>query len=216
MGPLSLAVGPKAGGMTSKHREDGPAREPPARRLIVVGASAGGVEAVTHLLARLPADLPAAIAVVVHHPVDHLSRLASVLARAGHLPAGDARDGEVLRPGRVLVAASAHHLVIEGGRARLLDGARVNLVRPAIDPLFQSAALEYGPRLVAVILSGTSSDGSAGLVAVRRAGGVAVVQDPGDAAYDELPWHALDAAGADYVVPLEAMPPLLDRLVRRG
>jgi len=202
--------------MKSTHREEGGAREPQAGRLIVVGASAGGVEAVTRLLAHLPGDLPAAIAVVVHHPVEHLSRLASVLARAGRLPASDARDGEVLRPGHVLVAASAHHLVIVDGRARLLDSARVNMVRPAIDPLFQSAALDFGPRLVAVVLSGTSNDGSAGLVAVRHAGGVAVVQDPAYAAYAEMPWHALDEAGADYVVPLRDMPTLLDTLVRQG
>ena len=202
--------------MTSRHMERSEPSGPPAKRLIVVGASAGGIEAVTHVLARLPRDLPAAIAVVVHHPGAHLSALASILARVGHLPAFSARDGEVLRPGHIAVAASDHHLLIQDGRARLFDWPRVNRVRPSIDLLFQSAALEYGRRLVAVILSGTGSDGSAGLVTVRRAGGVAVLQDPREAAFPEMPWNAMDSAGADYTASLSDMPSLLDRLVRQG
>jgi len=200
--------------MIAARGDDSGACEPPARRLIVIGASAGGVEALTYLVAHLPRDLPAAVAVVVHHPAGHPSALAHILAGAGRLPAHDARDGELLRPGCIVVAASAHHLVVQDGRARLLDCARVNLVKPSIDPLFQSAALEYGRRLVAVILTGTSSDGSAGLITVRHAGGVGVVQDPHGAAYSGMPWSALDAAGADHVVSLEDMPSLLDRLVR--
>jgi two-component system, chemotaxis family, protein-glutamate methylesterase/glutaminase len=202
--------------MTTRHGDDWGASEAPAKRLIVIGASAGGVEAVTNVVAHLPQDLPAAVAVVVHHPVMHPSALAPMLARAGRLPATDAHDGELLRPGRILVAASAHHLVVQDGRAWLLDSARVNRVKPSIDPLFQSAALEYGRELVAVVLTGTHNDGSAGLITVRRAGGVAVVQDPLDAAFGAMPWSALDAAGADYIVSLEDMPSLLDRLVRQG
>jgi two-component system chemotaxis response regulator CheB len=201
--------------MTAKQGADRRASEASAKRLIVIGASAGGVEAVAHVVAHLPQDLPAAVAVVVHHPAAHPSSLATILARAGRLPAIDARDGEVLRPGRIVVAASAHHLVVQDGRARLLDGGRVNRVKPAIDLLFQSAALEYGRELVAVVLTGALHDGSAGLVTVRRAGGVAVVQDPWDAAFGAMPWSALDAAGADYIVSLADMPPLLDRLVRQ-
>jgi two-component system chemotaxis response regulator CheB len=202
--------------MTIRHHDDGFASEAPATRLIVIGASAGGVEAVTYIVAHLPQDLPAAVAVLVHHPITHPSAMPAMLARAGRLPATDARDGELLLPGRILVAASAQHLVVQDGRAWLLDGPRVNGVKPSIDPLFQSAALDYGPGLVAVVLTGTHSDGSAGLITVRRAGGVAVVQDPRDAAYDAMPWNALDAAGADYIASLESMPSLLDRLVRQG
>jgi two-component system chemotaxis response regulator CheB len=202
--------------MTFQQGEANEACGPPAKRLIAIGASAGGVEAVIQILAHLPNDLPAAIAVVVHHPIRHLSALASILDRAGRLEALDARDGEVLQPGRILVAASAHHLVIQAGRVWLLDCARVNKVRPSIDPLFQSAAIEYGQLLVAVILSGTGNDGSAGLVTVRRAGGLAVVQDPDDAAFADMPRHALNAAGADYVASSREMPSLLDRLVRQG
>ena len=187
-----------------------------AERLIAIGASAGGVEALTRLVAELPADLPAAVVVVLHHSPDAPSHLAHILARAGPLPAMEARDGDLLRPGRILVAAPGHHLVVQDGRARLLDRAPRERVKPAIDPLFQSCAREYGPRLVAVILTGMLNDGSAGLIAVRQAGGVAVVQDPTTPRTPDMPQSALDAAGADHCVPLKEMAPLLVKLVRQG
>jgi two-component system chemotaxis response regulator CheB len=187
----------------------------PADRLIAVGASAGGVEALSRLVAGFPEDLPAAVVVVLHHPVGSPSFLASILGKAGRLPATEARDGSPLKPGCILVAPPGHHLVVQDGRVRLLDTPRVNGVKPAIDPLFQSGAREYGPRVVAVVLTGTLSDGSAGLTAVRKAGGVAVVQDPNDAAYSEMPQSALDAAGADHCVPLKEMAPLLESLSRQ-
>ncbi len=153
--------------------------------------------------------------VVLHHPAGYRSNLAYLLAKAGPLPADEARDGSPLVPGRILVARPGRHLVLQGGRARLLDSAPVNRVKPSIDLLFLSGAREYGPRLVAVVLSGTLNDGSAGLVAARRSGGVAVVQDPHDALFWDMPWNAIDAAGADHCVPLKEMAPLLDRLVRQ-
>ena len=191
-------------------------RERSTQRLIAIGASAGGVEALTRLVADLPEDLPAAVVVVLHHTPGSPSALAYILASAGGLPAREARDGDLLWPGCILVSAPGRHLVVQNGRARLLDTARVNRVKPAIDPLFRSGAREYGPRLVAVILSGMLNDGSAGLIAVRRAGGVAVVQDPNDAKYSDMPQNALNAAGADYCVPLEEMAALLVRLARQG
>jgi two-component system chemotaxis response regulator CheB len=194
----------------------GEERERSAERLIAIGASAGGVEALTRVVAELPEDLPAAVVVVLHISPDHPSNLAHILAHAGPLPAMEARDRDLLQPGFILVAAPDHHLVVQDGRARLLDGARVNGVKPAIDPLFQSGAREYGPRLVAVILTGTLKDGSAGLIAVRKAGGVAVVQDPTDAAHASMPQSALEAAGADFCVPLKEIAPLLVKLVRQG
>jgi two-component system, chemotaxis family, protein-glutamate methylesterase/glutaminase len=201
--------------MTPEADVTGERHERSAERLIAIGASAGGVEALTRLVAELPADLPAAVVVVLHVSPDHPSRLAHILAKAGLLPAMEARDGDLLQPGRILVAAPGHHLVVQDGRARLLDAAPVNRVRPAIDPLLQSGAREYGPRLVAVILTGTLHDGSAGLIAVRQVGGVAVVQDPNDAEYPEMPQSALDAAGADHCVPLKEMASLLEGLVRQ-
>jgi two-component system, chemotaxis family, protein-glutamate methylesterase/glutaminase len=200
--------------MTSKSVKPREKRERPAERLIAIGASAGGVEAVTHLVASLPGDLPAAVVVVLHHPAGYRSHLAYLLDKAGPLPAAEARDGSLLASGRILVASPGRHLVLQAGRARLLDTAAVNRVKPSIDLLFLSGAREYGPRLVAVVLSGTLSDGSAGLVAVRRSGGVAVVQDPHEALFWDMPWNAIDAAGADYCVPVKEMATLLDGLVR--
>ncbi len=201
--------------MTPKKDGNSKKREQSAERLIAIGASAGGVEALTCLVAGLPADLPAAVVVVLHLSPDLPSHLAHILARAGLLPALEARDGDLLQAGHILVAPAGHHLVVQDGRARLLDGAPVNRVKPAIDLLFQSGAREYGPRLVAVILTGTLHDGSSGLIAVRQAGGVAVIQDPNDAEYPEMPQNALDAAGANHCVPLKEMAPLLARLARR-
>jgi two-component system chemotaxis response regulator CheB len=190
-------------------------RDRPADRLIAIGASAGGVEALSRLVAGLQEDLPAAVVVVLHHPVSSPSFLARILGKAGRLRATEARDGSPLKPGCILVAPPGRHLVVQDGRVRLLDTPRVNGVKPAIDPLFQSGAREYGTRVVAVVLTGTLSDGSAGLAAVRKAGGVAVVQDPNDAAYSEMPRSALDAAGADHCVPLRDMAALLESLSRQ-
>jgi len=195
-----------------EHRGEG-ARA--AERLIAIGASAGGVEALKRLAADLPRDLPAALAVVLHQPPGYPSALAYILSRAGPLPALEAREGTLLEPGRILVAGPGSHLVFQGGRARLIDVAPVNRVKPSVDLLFLSGAREFGPRFVAVVLSGTLNDGSAGLVAVRRAGGLAVVQDPHDAMFWDMPWNAIDAAGTDYCVPLRDMARLLDRLVRQ-
>lgn len=184
----------------------------PANCLIAIGASAGGVEALSRLVAGFPADLPAALVVVLHHPAGCPSHLAEILARAGRLRATQARDGSPLKPGCILVAPPGFQLVTQDGRVRLLDIPRVNGVKPAVDPLFQSGARQYGSRLVAVVLTGTLRDGSAGLAVVRKAGGVAVVQDPDDAAYSEMPQSALDVAGADYCIPLKDMASLLESL----
>jgi two-component system chemotaxis response regulator CheB len=184
----------------------------PADRLIVIGASAGGVEALSRLVAGLPEDFPAAIVVVLHRPAGFPSHLSEILKRAGRLRAMEAWDGGPLKAGYILVAPSGYHLVVQDGRVKLLDTPRVNGVKPAIDPLFHSAAREYGPRAVAVVLTGTLRDGSEGLAAVRKAGGVAVVQDPEDAAYPDMPQSALDVAGADYCIPLKDMASLLGRV----
>ena len=201
--------------MTPAAKRNGEGRERSPGRLIAIGASARGVEALTHLVAELPPDLPAAVVIVLHLSAAVPSHLAYILMREGTLPAMEARDGDLLRPGHILVASPGHHLVVQQGRARLRSGVCVNWVKPAIDPLFQSAAREYGPRLVAVVLTGMLNDGSAGLLAVRQAGGVAVVQDPRDAAHPEMPQSALDSTGADDCVPLREMAQVLVELVRR-
>jgi two-component system chemotaxis response regulator CheB len=186
------------------------------RDLIGIGASAGGIEALTRLLPTIPRDLPAAIVVVLHLGARSPSSLPALLARVGPLPAEYAEDGAALRAGRIYVAPPDRHLIVDRGVLRVVHGPRQNHVRPAIDPLFRSAARDRGRRFVAVVLSGMLDDGSAGLVAVRRAGGVAVVQEPADALFHDMPQNAIDVAGADHTARADEMGPLLDRLVRQG
>jgi two-component system, chemotaxis family, protein-glutamate methylesterase/glutaminase len=183
--------------------------------IIVVGTSIGGVEALTRLVRGLPADLPAALFVVSHVPPEGTSILPEILRREGPLPAAHAQDGEPVQHGRVYVAPPDRHLLLQDDRVRLPRGPRENHFRPAVDPLFRSAARTYGARVVGVVLTGALYDGAAGLLAVRAAGGVAVVQDPADAFSDAMPKAALEIAGADHVLPAAAIGPLLADLARR-
>ncbi|MFL5619663.1 MAG: chemotaxis protein CheB [Gemmatimonadaceae bacterium] len=191
----------------------------PGHDVIVVGASAGGVEAVSTLVAGLPADLPAAVCVVVHLRPDAQSRLADVLARATSLPVVPARHGASLRSGTIHVAVpDLHLLVVRGddgrGVLRVVRGPRENRARPAVDPLFRSAALAFGPRVIGVILSGALDDGTAGLWTVKDRGGIAVVQEPDDAAVSSMPTSALSEVVVDEVAPARELGPLLGRLAR--
>ncbi|MGY1637620.1 chemotaxis protein CheB [Geodermatophilus sp. SYSU D00742] len=186
------------------------------RDLVVVGASAGGVEALRDLLAGLPADLSAAVLVVLHMPPSARSALPAVLARVSELPVRPAEDGAPLEVGTVTVAVPDQHLMVVGDRVHLARGPRENGHRPAVDVLFRSAARSAGPRVVAVVLSGALDDGTAGMVAVRSRGGVGVVQDPEDAMYRSMPEHALEVGGADHAVPLAEMGALLTRLLEEG
>ncbi|QFZ19130.1 chemotaxis protein CheB [Saccharothrix syringae] len=182
--------------------------------LIVVGASAGGVEALRDLVAGLPPDLPAAVAVVLHLPAGGTSALPQIIRRAGPLPAVSARSGMPLTRGRVHVAPPDHHLLVVEDRFVLSHGPAENGHRPAIDVLFRSAAIAGGPRVVGVILSGVLDDGVAGLVAIRTRGGTAVVQDPDDALYAGMPENALRHVETTHVRPAAELGPLLAGLVR--
>jgi two-component system chemotaxis response regulator CheB len=183
------------------------------RQIVVVGASAGGVEATTELIRALPADLPAAVLMVVHISSNAPSALPGILSRRGALHAHHPRDGEALRNGVVYVAPPDHHLIVDGGRVRVVRGPRENGHRPAIDPLFRSAARHFGDHAVGVVLSGVLDDGSVGLRVIAEAGGVAVVQDPDDAMYDPMPRHALEAVETAHVAPLADIGSLLAKLV---
>jgi two-component system chemotaxis response regulator CheB len=184
------------------------------RDIIVIGASAGGVEALQALVPGLPAGFPAAVFVAVHVSPTAPGVLARILARAGRLPAVSARDGEPVTPGRIYVARPDFHLALEEGKVRVLHGPRENRVRPSIDVLFRSAATHYGRRVIGVLLTGLLDDGTVGLQAIQRAGGLTIVQDPEDALFADMPRNALQAVVADYTPRLAEIPALLTRLSR--
>ncbi len=171
------------------------------RDLVVIGASAGGVEVLRRVVKDLPEDLPAAVCIVLHIAPGSPSMLAHILARSGTLPCRPARDGERLREGVILVAPPDHHLAIEDSRVRLSVGPRENGHRPAIDVLFRSAAKALDSRVVGVVLSGTRDDGSAGLAVIKANGGAAIVQDPRDAMYAGMPANAIANVTVDAIVP---------------
>jgi two-component system chemotaxis response regulator CheB len=188
----------------------------PGRDIIVIGASAGGVEALSSLVRGLPAGLPAALFVVVHFPPDSTSVLPAILSRAGPLRAAHAVHGERMEHGRIYVAPPDRHLLVQHGHVHLSRGPRENATRPAVDPLFRTAAQAYGPRVVGVVLSGTLDDGTVGLGMVRKRGGVAVAQDPADAAYPGMPTSAIENVGVDHVLPAGEMGALLAHLAAEG
>jgi two-component system, chemotaxis family, protein-glutamate methylesterase/glutaminase len=181
------------------------------RRLIVVGASAGGVHALQQLAAALPADLPAAVLVVLHIGA-HTSLLPELLTSKGNLPAQHASHRDPIRPGRIYVAPPDHHMLVVKDAVELTRGPKEHHSRPAVDPLFLSAGLSHGPAVVGVVLTGMLDDGTAGLQAVKMCGGTAIVQDPDDAFAPSMPLSALRHVDVDHCVPLRTMPALLTEL----
>lgn len=167
------------------------------RDIIVIGGSAGATTPLKEILRCLPQDLRAAVFVVLHIPSHGIGILTTVASAAGPLSVSQAENGMIIEHGHVYLAAPDHHLLIREGHMMLGRGPRENMVRPAIDPLFRSAALQYGPRVIGVVLSGHLSDGAAGLNAIKRCGGVALVQDPVDAIADEMPSRAMEATTVD-------------------
>ncbi len=185
------------------------------RDLIVIGTSAGGVGALSTMVRTLPAAFPSSLFVVCHMPADARSRLPEILSQAGPLLATHPTDGEPFYPGHIYVAPPDHHLLLShDGRMRLTRGARENHHRPAVDPLFRSAARHYGERVIGVVLTGALHDGTAGLMAIRNAGGLAIIQDPDEAMVATMPQSALTIAGVDHVVSLADLAPRLIELVQ--
>lgn len=184
--------------------------------VIAIGASAGGVEALRAVVAGLPPELPAAVLVVLHIPREAPSALAGILDRSGPLPAVAARHGAPARTGMIYVAPADHHLLIRDAHLTLSVGPTENGHRPAIDPLFRSAAVAYGAGAIGVVLSGSRDDGAAGLTAIVERGGQAVVQDPAEALHQSMPKCALEHVAAAHVLPAAKIGALLGELVGQG
>jgi len=185
------------------------------RDIVVVGASAGGVQALTKLVADLPPDLPAAVFIVLHVPANAPSHLPSILSRDAGLPVAHATDGEAVRQGRVYVAPPDQHLLIENDCVRLVHGPKENLHRPSIDALFRSAARWAGPRVIGVVLTGARDDGAVGMKAVKIRGGITIVQDPHEAPFPSMPRSVMQEIRVDYSLPLREIAPLLTELSRQ-
>jgi two-component system chemotaxis response regulator CheB len=179
----------------------------------VIGASAGGVDALITIIPKIPSGFPAAVFIVVHIPPEVPSLLARILGRHSRLRVQEAADGVRWKSGVIYVAAPDCHLVLNDGVMRSARGPRENRHRPAIDPLFRSAALHFGPRAIGVVLTGTLDDGTAGAVAVKAQGGRVVVQDPADAMFPSMPASVMEHVKVDAVVTIETLvPTLIDML----
>jgi two-component system chemotaxis response regulator CheB len=183
------------------------------KNIIVIGASTGGIEALRLMTRALPENLQAAIFIVVHISPDGPGLLHEILAYEGTLPVVSARDWEEIQMGTIYVAPPDRHLILDpSGYTRLTKGPKENRFRPAVDPLFRSAARAFGPRVIAVVLTGGLDDGTAGLLAVKQRGGLAIVQDPDDALVPSMPLNAMKYVAVDYCLPLVEIAPLLVRL----
>jgi two-component system, chemotaxis family, protein-glutamate methylesterase/glutaminase len=191
-----------------------PSGVPGNAAVIVIGTSMGGLPALHTIVKDLPESIPAAIC-VVQHIGDHASQLPALLSVAGRLPVVSAKDGEPFRAGTIYVAPPARHLIVGPGHLHLTRGPRENHARPAIDPLFRSAAEVFGRRVIGVILTGQLNDGTAGLFEIKRRGGIAIAQDPSDAEFPAMPQSALDHVAIEYCVPASAMGKLLNGLATR-
>ena len=181
--------------------------------VVVIGASAGGVGFLQRVVERLPPGFPAAIFIALHLPDGVRSMLPAILGRAGPLPVSHAENGDRIRRGRIYVAPPGFHLTLEPGRMRVTRGAREHGLRPAIDPLFRSAALVFGSRTIGVVLSGLLDDGTVGLKEIKRAGGVAIVQDPAETPWPSMPESALAHVDVDYKLSAGNIGELLETLV---
>ena len=174
------------------------------------------MEALQKLVSRLPAGLPASVFVVWHLAPGTKTILPSVLTKAGHLPALMPEDGDRIEPTRIYVAPNDHHMLLENGYIRIARGPKENRFRPAIDPLFRSAAYIYGPRVIGVVLTGALDDGTAGLWTIKLRGGTTIVQEPAEALIRSMPLNALDNVAVDHKLPAAQIGELLGRLVREA
>lgn len=184
--------------------------------VIVIGGSAGALEPLRLLLSKLPAGVAASVVAVIHLPSSTPSRMSFLLGRVTRLPVSTARNGDPLEPGHVYVPPVDHHLVVHDGHIGVTRSARENGHRPAIDPLFRTAARSLGPRAIGVILSGMLDDGSAGLAAIRAHGGACLVQEPSTCDFADMAENAIRVARPQHVMPVEDMAPVLVRLAEEA
>jgi two-component system, chemotaxis family, protein-glutamate methylesterase/glutaminase len=184
------------------------------QKIVVIGASAGGVETLQSFVRALPPDFAAAILIVLHVPAHTPSRLDEILERAGPLSACHPKDGEPILPGRIYVAPTDQHLMVEASCIRLTRGPKENRQRPAIDVLFRSAASQFGPNAIGIVMTGMLDDGTAGLWAIKDRGGVAIVQAPEEALYRSMPDSAIKHVSVDHSLRIADMPGILDKLLR--
>jgi two-component system chemotaxis response regulator CheB len=189
---------------------------PAIRRVVAIGGSAGGVGVLRTILAELPGDLAAPLLVVIHQWPGADSVLPAVLSRAGPLPAAHAGDRDLIEPGKIYVAPPDRHLLLQNGCVRAYFGPNENRHRPSIDVLFRSVSQAYGDRAIGVLLSGADDDGAAGLHAIQRNGGVAIIQDPEEAQFPAMPLSALRHFTPDFRLPAAEIGPALSRLVGQG
>jgi two-component system chemotaxis response regulator CheB len=187
------------------------------RDIFAIGASAGGIAALRQLASKLPSDFPGSILIVLHISPESNGLLPHILANSGPLPANNAVHNEPVLPGQIYVAPPNQHLLVSAsGAIQISHGPKENRFRPAIDPLFRSVALVYGHRAAGIILSGALDDGTSGLCAIKRQGGLAIVQDPGEAEVPSMPQSALRHVKADYCLSIDAIAGLLPRLAREA
>jgi two-component system, chemotaxis family, protein-glutamate methylesterase/glutaminase len=184
----------------------------PARDIVVIGASAGGLDAVVNVVRSLPANLPATIFIVIHTSPEGPGLLPDILGRIGTLPVRSARNGDPIVHGQIFVAPPDYHLFVTSGYVGLSRGPREHRFRPAIDPLFRSAAEHYGARTIGVVLSGSMGDGTHGLMLIKSRGGAAIVQDPKEALFPGMPLNAIDRVKVDYVLPSEQIGAVITEL----
>ena len=189
--------------------------ESETKKVVVIGTSAGGMHALKELLGQLSKDFPLPVLVVQHISHDATGTvLLDALNRLGNLTCLHGKSGERLEPGHLYLAPSDHHLLIDDQKRVLVTkGAQENRWRPAIDPLFRSAAVAFGSGVIGVLLTGYLDDGTAGMKVIKRCGGVCIVQDPGDADYPDMPRNALNNVEVDHCVPLSEMGALIHSLV---
>ncbi|MGE5412506.1 MAG: chemotaxis protein CheB [Clostridiales bacterium] len=184
--------------------------------IIVVGASAGGIEAISDLIVQFPEDMKASVFIVVHISAESPNMLPMIFGRRSQLKCVQAKDGEKIRNGTIYVAPPDYHLIIKDENIQITRGPKENRARPAIDPLFRSAAVNFGTRVIGILLSGMLDDGVSGLSSIKKCGGIAIVQHPEDALFPDMPLHALANVEVDYNLPVNKMGAVIYRLVKEN